>query len=99
MTLYVSNIMVASNDLEIIAATKGWLTSNFDMTNMSDASHVLEVKIYRNQSKRVLGLSQEMYLKNVLERFKIHNSKPISTPIEKIHYLSLQDCQMPKEPQ
>jgi len=51
MTLCVSNIMVASNDLEIIAATKGWLTSNSDMTNMGDASHVLEVKIYEINQK------------------------------------------------
>ena len=67
MTLYVDDILMASNDLKIIAATKGWLTLNFNMEDVGDASYVLEEKIYRNLSKRVLGLSQETYLKNVLE--------------------------------
>ena len=48
MTLYVDDILMASNDLKIIAATKGWLTSNFNMKDVGDASYVLEVKIYRN---------------------------------------------------
>jgi len=63
---------MASNDLEMIAATKGWLTSNFNMKDVGDASYVLRVKIYRNLSKRVLGLSQHTYLKNVLEIFENH---------------------------
>ena len=58
---------MASNDLEMIAATKGWLTSNFNMKDVGDVSYVFRVKIYRNLSKRVLGLSQQTYLKNVLE--------------------------------
>jgi len=77
MTLYAIDILMASNDLEMTAATKGRLASNFDINDMSDASYVLKVKIHRNRFKRVLVLSQDTYMKNVLERFKMHNSKLI----------------------
>ena len=50
------------------------------------------VKIYKDQSKRVIGLSRGTYLKNVLERFNTHNSKLISTPAKKNHHLCLKDC-------
>jgi len=48
MTLYVDNVLMAYNDLEMIAATKGWLASNFVMKDIVDASYVLGEKIYRN---------------------------------------------------
>jgi len=40
----------------------------------------------------VLSLSLEMYLQNVLERFKMQISKPISATIEKNHRPNHQDC-------
>ena len=53
MTLYVNNILMVSNDLEMVAATKDWLLSNFGMKDMGDANYVLRVKIYKNRSKSV----------------------------------------------
>ena len=54
MTLYIDDILMTSNDLEMIAATKSWLPSDFDMKDMGDVSYVLELKIYRDRSKRFL---------------------------------------------
>ena len=56
MILYVDDTLMTSNDLEMIATTKGWLRSNFDMKDIGDVSYMHGVKIHRNQSKRVLGL-------------------------------------------
>ena len=76
MTQYVDGILMASNYLEMIATIKGWLTWNFDMKDMSNASYMLGVKIYLNRPQRVLSLSQETYMKNVFDKFKMHNMKP-----------------------
>jgi len=62
--------MMTSNNLEMITATRGLLTSNFNMKNMGDASYVFGVKIHRDRSKMVLGPSQETYLKNFLEQIQ-----------------------------
>lgn len=62
------------------------------MKDMGEASFVFGVKIVRDRSKRLLGLSQETYIKKVLERFKMQNAKSIDTPVEKGHYLSLDSC-------
>ena len=47
MTLYIDDILMASNDLEMIVATNGWLTSNFDMKDMAEVSYLRRVKIHR----------------------------------------------------
>ena len=66
--------------------------SNCNMKDIGDRSYMLVVMIHRDQSKRFLDLSQKMYLKNILERFNMNNSKLISTPVEKNHHLSIHDC-------
>ena len=55
--LYVDDLLVAGNDKKLIDVTKKWLSSNFEMNDMGEASYVLEVKIFRDRSKRLLGLS------------------------------------------
>ncbi|GKB93985.1 retrotransposon protein, putative, ty1-copia subclass [Tanacetum coccineum] len=47
----------------------------FDMKDLEDAGYILGIKIYRDRSKRLIGLSQDTYLDKILKRFKIENSK------------------------
>ncbi|KAM7522860.1 hypothetical protein LguiA_012762 [Lonicera macranthoides] len=76
----------------MIVATQTWLSSNFEMKDMGEASYVLGVKILRDRSRKLLGLSQETYIRNVLERFQMQACKPIDTPVEKGNTLSLDMC-------
>ena len=41
----------------MINTAKKWLSSNFEMKDMGEASYVLGVKIVRDRIKRLLGLS------------------------------------------
>ena len=96
LSLYVDDILLAENSKEIIIATQEWLSSTFEMKDLGEASYVLGVKIYRDRSKRLIGLSQETYIKKVLERFQMQSCKPIDTPTAKNENLSLEMC--PKTP-
>jgi len=89
LTLYVDDILMAGNSKELLKSTKEWLSSTFDMKDMGEASYVLGVKIVRNRSKRLLGLSQETYINNVLKKYHMDKCKPIDTPVEKGLHLSL----------
>ncbi|KAL0313272.1 UNVERIFIED_CONTAM: hypothetical protein Sradi_5726500 [Sesamum radiatum] len=42
---------------------------------MGEASNILGIKIYRDRSRRMLGLIQSSYIEKVLKRFKIEHSK------------------------
>ena len=67
LSLYVDDILLAGNDMKMIVTTKRWLASIFEMKDMGDANYVLGVKIFRDPSKKLLGLSQETYIKMILE--------------------------------
>ena len=59
---------------------------------MGEAAYVLGVKILRDYSRRTLGVSQEMYLRKVLERFNTTEAKPIEQFAIKNQGLNLKDC-------
>ena len=51
LSLYVDDILIAGNYKKLIDMTKKWLSSNFEMNDMGEASYVLGVKILRDRSK------------------------------------------------
>ena len=55
------------------------------------------MKIYRDRSKRMLGLSQSMYIDTVLKRFSMENSKKGYLPIGHEISLSKKDCPITPE--
>ena len=72
----------------MIDTTKRWLSSNFEMKDMGEASYVLGVKIIRDCTKRILGLTQDTYIKKMLERYHMQDSKPMDTLVDKSLSLS-----------
>jgi len=85
LTLYLDDILLAGNNLEMIEATKIWLSSIFEMKDMGEARYVLGMEIIRNCPKKLLGISQEVYIKKVLQRLRMHYSKPVDTPVEEFN--------------
>ena len=62
-------ILLASNNKSFLRETKNFLSKNFEMKDLGDASFVLGIKIHRDRSRGILGLSQESYIENVLKRY------------------------------
>ena len=58
--------IIASSDVGLLLETKKFLSSNFDMKDLGEASFVLGIEIHRHRTKGVLGLSQKAYLEKVL---------------------------------
>ena len=97
LSLYVDDILFVANSKEFVKIVKDMLYSKFDMKDMDKAAYILGVKIFEDRSKKLLALSQEPYIKKILEIFNIVNCKPIDTPIVKGQFFNLDTC--PKTPQ
>jgi Reverse transcriptase (RNA-dependent DNA polymerase) len=89
VSLYVDDILLASNNKEYVQTIKEWLSFNFDMKDMSEATYILEVKIKRDHFKEMLALSQEHYIRKILTKFYMQDCKLIDTSIVKDESLSL----------
>ena len=56
LILYVDDILLASNNKGLLCEIKQFLSENFDMKDISDASYVIGIKIHRDRFRGVLGL-------------------------------------------
>nr|GEY93968.1 retrotransposon protein, putative, Ty1-copia subclass [Tanacetum cinerariifolium] len=54
----------------------------FAMKDLGESTFILEIKIYRDGSKRLIGLGQNAYMDKILERYKMDNSKRGHIPMQ-----------------
>ena len=78
-----NGILLATNDKGLLHEVKKFLSKNFDMKDMCNASYVISIKIFRDKHKGILGMSHETYINKVLERFRMKNYSPNVAPIVK----------------
>ena len=89
LVLYVDDIILASNDLNLLRDTKKFLSNNSEMKDPGNASYVIGIQIYRDRPKNILGLSQKGYIQKLLQRYDTKDCKSLDTPIVKGDRLSL----------
>ena len=75
LILYVDDILLIRNNIEFLDSVKGYLNKSFSMKDLGEAAFILGIKIYRDRSRRLIGLSQSTYLDKVLKKFKMDQSK------------------------
>lgn len=92
LVLYVDDILLASNSLDLLKETKKALSTSFDMKDLGETSYVLGIEIYRDRNQKLLGLSQKGYIDKVLKWFNMENCKPGDAPVVKGDKLSKDQC-------
>ncbi|KAK1411312.1 hypothetical protein QVD17_37859 [Tagetes erecta] len=83
LVLYVDDILLASNNLDMLHESKCSLSLNFDMKDLGEASYVIGIEIHRDRPNGILGLSQKAYIERVLTRYNMHHSSPSVAPVVK----------------
>ena len=88
LVLYIDDILLIENNVPLLTEVKGWLSGKFSMKDMGETTFILGIKIYRDRSRRLLGLSQSMYIDKVLKRFSMEESKKGFLPMSHGVHLS-----------
>ena len=89
LILYVDDILLIGNDIPMLQSVKTSLYNSFSTEDLGEASYILGIKIYRDRYKRLMGLSQDVYIDKVLKRFNMEQSKIGFLPIS--HGMSFSD--------
>ena len=79
LLLYVDDILIASNNVEDVTKVKVEFDKEFNMKNLGVASKILGIDIRGDIKQSRLCLSQETYLKKILDKFGMSNSKHVVT--------------------
>ena len=57
LILYVDDILLIGNNSPMLESVKTSLNNSFSMKDLGEAVYILGIKIYRDRSKRLIGLS------------------------------------------
>nr|GEY28538.1 hypothetical protein [Tanacetum cinerariifolium] len=98
LILYVDDILIMGNSIPMLQSVKTYLGKCFAMKDFGKAAYILGIKIYRDRSKRLIGLCKSAYIEKILKRYCIENSKRGSIPMrEKLKLSKLQGASTPAE--
>ena len=80
IAVYVDDILLASKDVNKINDIKVSLSKCFDVKDMGLLHHFLGMKVIQNFVNSSIWIGQPSYIKNVLNKFGMDNSKPNKIP-------------------
>ncbi|GJU77076.1 retrotransposon protein, putative, ty1-copia subclass [Tanacetum coccineum] len=98
LILYVDDIIIMGNHIPSLQSVKDYLGKCFAMKDLGEAAFILGIKIYRDRSKRLIGLSQSAYMDKILKRYRMDNSKRGHIPMqERLDLNKTQGASTPEE--
>ena len=80
--VYVDDLVLASNNKPMLQEFKTSMEKEFKMSDLGDAHHFLGLELIRDRKERIIKVRQARYAEDVLRRFNMEDSKPISTPMD-----------------
>jgi hypothetical protein len=80
IVLYVDDITMVSKDLKGINQDKAALRESYEMTDLGDISWILGMHVTCDRNTGWIAISQQKYIEEILGRFGMSDTHPISTP-------------------
>jgi len=80
VALYVDDLIFMGNNAEMIQEFKDIMTKEFEMTDMGLMEYFLGLEV--KQGEKGIFVSQVRYAEEILNKFKMTNCNPVSTPME-----------------
>ena len=81
-------MLIIGRDPKKIGSFKKALNKSFTIKDMGPVKQILGIHIIRNRTKKLLWLSQEKYVTEVLQRFTMSNAKPVGSTMSTNYKLS-----------
>jgi hypothetical protein len=91
----VDDILLIENDIPMLEVVKSSLGKSFSIKDLGEVAYILGIKIYRDRSEKLIGLSQDAYIDKILNQFNMQDSKKVVLPMS--HNITLSKKQCPSE--
>jgi len=79
--IYVDNMAITGKEIPRIALFKWNLSKYFKITDLGELKFILGILVTQDCSNHLIFLNQSAYIIQVLTRFGMLNTKPVSIPL------------------
>jgi hypothetical protein len=83
----VDDILLITNDISLLEVVKFSWRKSFSMKDFAEMTCILDIKIYRDISKSLIGLRQCAYIDKILNQFNMQDPKKDFLPM--LHVITL----------
>lgn len=80
IAIYVDDIKIATNNTEALESAKNMLKTRFKMTDLGPVHHILGLRVLRKEDS--ISIDQAHYIETVLEKYRMKDCHPLSTPLD-----------------
>ena len=74
--VHVDDLTIVTSSVDLMEHVKNELTKDPKISDMGKIHWILGFEVLRDKEKRTLSLSQEAYIRSILERFDFENITP-----------------------
>jgi hypothetical protein len=78
---YVDDFLIIAKSIPAITKLKELLASKFSIKELGPVQYFVRVRIIRDRANKMIYLCQDAYIRKILDRFGITNSKTTPTPM------------------
>ena len=82
LLIYVDDLLICGKDKRKIQSIKKLLSDRFKMKDLGEIKEYLGIEVDYNYCNSEMKLSQTKYIESLANKYKVHNGKLYSTPME-----------------
>ena len=85
VVLYVDNLLIIANK-GLIGQIKDQMKKRFQMHDLRSVCFYLSMNIKRNREHHMIDIHQHSYIRTILAKFRMDESRPVATPMAMKHH-------------
>lgn len=78
--LYVDDMLIACDNIEQLTTLKQQISMQWSIKDLGEAKKILGLSIRRDRAKRMIYVNQSSYIKAVLNKYRMSDCNPSTTP-------------------